>query len=583
MPVQGRAGGRLESPVPADISGFTELILHSLEEGVYGIDLDGRATFANPAATRMLGWSAEDIVGRFAHALIHHSRADGTPLPAAKCRIYAALDGTARRVDDEVLWSKDGTPIPVEYTSTPLRQDGRVVGAVVVFRDSRERLDQERSRREQADRMEYLARHDELTGLVTRTFFGDRLEHALARAERGAYPLALMFMDLDRFKLVNDTLGHEAGDQVLEHTAGCLLRSFRSADTVARLGGDEFMVLMEGVTREDALRAAERVVSSLGQPVRIGGQEMMISPSIGISLFPEHGADAPALRQAADAAMYRAKLDGGRAFRLFTPDMYAEARSRTELIDALQLAVARREFVLRYQPLVDMTSGKTESVEALLRWERPGHGLLEASHFIRQANETGLIVPIGQWVLSTACAQAREWRDAGAPDLKVAVNVGSRQLHPAGFADRVRRALSSSELEPDGLQIELTDSYFLDRSLGSLDTLVELRAIGVQVTLDDFGARHFPLRGLRSMPLDALKIDRTLVGSLGQDEGDTAIVRSLIALGHDLGMRVYAEGVETEDQRRLLRRAGCDAAGGYLISHPLSADDLARWLAEGAS
>jgi diguanylate cyclase (GGDEF)-like protein/PAS domain S-box-containing protein len=564
------------SDQPLEREAAADVILESIEEGVCGLDAEGRVAFLNHAATRILGWGQEEAIGKDLHALVHHTRADGTPYPVEECPIQrAAREGVPRRVDDEVLWRRNGDSIPVEYTATPMRENGRVTGAVVVFKDIRERLEAERQRREAAERFAYLARHDELTGLVSRAFFRDRLEHALRLAERREWCVALMFIDLDRFKWINDTLGHDAGDLVLQHVASCLQASVRKADTVARLGGDEFMVLMENVNEADAAGAAQRIATNLAGPLTVQGQECSIDSSIGVAMYPRDGRTEIELRHAADAAMYRAKLEPGAGFRFFTREMSDVARERIELVEALHRAVGRDELELHYQPQVDLARGGLVSVEALLRWRRPGHGLVDAGRWIGAAKSTGLIVPIGEWALRTACEQAARWRHDVQPGLRVAVNIGARELHPVDFAERVRETLEASGLEPGALEFEVAEEGIVERAR---PVLAALRDLGVTVILDDFGTGRFTMRGLDALPLDAVKIDRIIVANL-EDAGDQAVARSVIGLAHDVGLRVYAVGVETEAQREFLRANGCDAVEGYLISHPLSPEALERWLA----
>ena len=574
----GAAGGAVSTTDERLGRQTAGLILDAIDEGVYGVDVEGRITFLNPAAAAMLGWAYEEAVGADMHTLVHHSRPDGSPYPVADCPIQdACRRGVSHAAEDEVLWSRAGQPIPVTYTATPLRENGELVGGVVVFKDIRVRLELDRERLATNERLAHLARHDELTGLVGRAFFLDRLDHALARAERVKWAVALMFVDLDRFKAVNDTLGHDAGDLVLRHVATCLQSSVRGADTVARLGGDEFMILMEEVEEAQAAGAAQRIEAALARPFGVLDHELSMRSSIGVAMFPRDGTTQAELRKAADAAMYRAKLDPDHGFRFFTSDMSAAARERMELVEALGGAVERGELELEYQPQVDLVSGETVSVEAYMRWRRPGHGLLEAARWVPAAESAGLIVAMGQWALRAACERVRSWRDAGHDDLRVAVNVGARELYPGDFPDSVRRLLDEYGMHPNELEIEVADDALSDEAASAL---VTLRGLGVTVVLDDFGTGRIAARALAALPLDVVKIDGAIVANLEDGRSDRALARSVIQLAHDIGLRVYAEGVETEGQRAFLRDNGCDAAEGYLISHPLSPESLERWLAE---
>jgi diguanylate cyclase (GGDEF)-like protein/PAS domain S-box-containing protein len=400
-----------------------ELILNSAGEGIYGLDLEGKATFVNPAAAAMIGREVEELLGQYLHDVLHHSREDGSPYPREECPIYAALgDGSEHRVDHEVFWRKDGTSFPVEYVSTPILENGELAGAVVTFTDISER-------RRSEETIRHLAYHDPLTGLPNRTLLKDRLSLALAQAHRRGQMLAVMFMDLDRFKLINDTVGHAKGDQLLQMVGERLAGLVREGDTVARVGGDEFTLILPDVTRpEDAVDVAERILATLRHSWLLGAREFRITTSIGIALYPDDGTDMETLLRNADTAMYRAKDSGRDRHMLYTSGMNAAMAERLATESDLRRAVERGEFVLHYQPQVDLSSGRALGVEALLRWQHPKRGLVAPADFIPVAEETGLIVPMGEWVLRESAKQCRRWQDEGFADLRLAVNISPRQF-----------------------------------------------------------------------------------------------------------------------------------------------------------
>jgi diguanylate cyclase (GGDEF)-like protein len=426
-----------------------------------------------------------------------------------------------------------------------------------------------------------LAYHDALTGLPNRLLFNDRLALAVAQARRKGERLAVLFLDIDGFKAVNDSLGHNLGDLLLQGTAQRIQAALRAVDSVARLGGDEFILLLPGIRRvEEGARVAEKVLESLRAPIAVEGHELFVTASMGISVYPEDGEDVETLVKNADTAMYRAKEQGRDRYQLYTPAMNARALERMTLENSLRKALARGELLVHYQPLLDLASGRIHGVEALLRWKNPDKGeVLPASDFIAVAEVTGIIVPIGPFVLRAACRQARAWQRLGHANLRMAVNLSTRQLQQPDLVSQVKKACLEAELDPRMLDLEITENQPPPNEDALRETLLELKALGVRITIDDFGIAASSLRYLRRLPIDALKIDRLFVRDLLTSADETAIARAVIALAHSLQLQVVAEGVETEEQRALLTELGCDLVQGHLLSQPVSAHECTAILA----
>jgi diguanylate cyclase (GGDEF)-like protein len=424
--------------------------------------------------------------------------------------------------------------------------------------------------------LQHLATHDALTGLPNRVLLADRIEQAIAQADRNSRTFALLMVDLDRFKSINDSLGHEAGDALLREIAARLRASLRKVDTLARIGGDEFVIVLNGVaTLHDIEVVITSVLHAVGQPLELESLEVQTSPSIGVSVYPNDGTDPQTLLKHADAAMYHAKKMGRNTFQFFAPDMNAFTRERLELESALRSAVCRREFVLHYQPKVSFQSGHIVSVEALVRWNHPQRGLLPPGDFIPLAEETGLILPIGVWVLNEACRQLQKWHAAGLTHLRMAVNLSAQQFRDKSLLDAVRSALSDAELEPRFLEIELTETAVMQDAGHSAEILHALSELGVRISVDDFGTGYSSLSYLQRFPLNKVKIDRSFVREIVRSHGDSEIVRAIVSLAHSLHLAVIAEGVETEEQLDFLNRIGCDQYQGYFCSPPLPAAELA--------
>ena len=427
------------------------------------------------------------------------------------------------------------------------------------------------------ERLSFLAQYDVLTGLPNRALFYDRLRQAVVRAKREQAMVGLMFLDLDRFKQINDTLGHAAGDRVLRVVAERLKGFLREVDTIARLGGDEFTVIIEGVSQPEQLSGvAEKIRNALGEPVSLDGREMSVSASIGITLYPRDGEDIEHLIKNADIAMYHAKHRGGRQqFQFYDPGMASLAAEHLELETKLRRAIEKQEFVLHYQPVVDLASGRIAGMEALVRWQSPG-GLIPPANFIQLAEESGLILDIGRWVLHAACTQARKWQREGLPPLRLAVNLSPLQLRQENLVAMVAEILRESGLAAQHLELEITENTVMEQSRDTIATLTRLEHLGVQLSIDDFGTGYSSLAYLKQFPVHSLKIDRSFVRDVTADSDDAAIVSAMIAMAKNLGLSVVAEGVETRQQLEFLRKAGCDAYQGYYFSVPLPANAFAE-------
>jgi diguanylate cyclase (GGDEF)-like protein/PAS domain S-box-containing protein len=484
---------------------------------------------------------------------------------------HAALRGERQQVEHT---SHDGRIFRV-IGKPMVERDGAIWAGLALAQDITDLRATEATLRLNGERLAELSQLDDLTGLGNRALFRHRLSHALLRARRLESEVAVMFIDIDRFKAVNDTLGHQAGDQLLQAIAERLQSSVRAVDTVARWGGDEFAVLIEDVGSSDvATVALERIFGALGRPVVIDGAELRISASIGVALGPHDGARWDAVLGAADRAMYHAKSDGGRRHRFYDSEMHERSRERMATEAALHHALRREELVLHYQPAIELHSGKVASVEALVRWNHPDRGLLLPAEFIPLAEETGLAAEITEWVLHHACVQTKAWRDAGGPVVRVAVNSCSRELD-GGLLALVKRVLADTQLDGDALEIEITERFLGHDDTGRDTMLAELRGLGVQIALDDFGSGYSSLARLQSFPVDVLKVDRRFISGLPDD---AAIAGSIITLARNLQMRVIAEGVESQRQYAWLRDAGCDAAAGYLMCRPQPPEILGAWL-----
>lgn len=432
------------------------------------------------------------------------------------------------------------------------------------------------------EQIRHLAHYDALTGLPNRMLLQDRLHRAILDARRRDRMVGVLQVDLDRFKYINDTMGHQVGDILLETVAERVRSCIRQGDTVARQGGDEFSILLEALSQaQDAGFVAEKILVALSEPIRVDGQDFVVTASIGISLYPHDGADVQSLLMNSEAAMYHAKNEGRNTIQFFAAEMNSMARERLALEKDLRLALEKQEFLLHYQPQVDFGSGRIIGVETLIRWRHPQLGMVSPAKFIPLAEDTGLIIPIGDWVLRTACAQTRAWHDAGFRHLQVSVNLSARQFKQQNLSQAVRQVISETGLLPEFLELELTESILVQNPERAIATLHEMKAMGVRFSVDDFGTGYSSLSYLKRFPLDKLKIDQSFVRDISTDPSDAAITQAVIALGRSLGLQVIAEGVETADQLRFLFQNGCHGMQGYYFSKPLPAEQFAELLVEG--
>ncbi|CAH1385843.1 EAL domain-containing response regulator [Candidatus Nitrotoga sp. M5] len=428
---------------------------------------------------------------------------------------------------------------------------------------------------EKEDKLNHLAYHDDLTGLPSRALFNDRLVQALANSYRHGNKLGVLFIDLDNFKNVNDSLGHHAGDMLLKQVAVRFTACMREGDTVARLGGDEFVVILDSIASEDdAWMVSQKILKLMTKPIIIEGRELIVTCSIGIALYPKDGDDVKGLLQSADNALYLAKSKGRDNAQFCTAEMNAKALGRITLENCMRQAVMRQEFLLHYQPRVDLVSGEITGMEALVRWQHPVQGLLYPNTFIPVAEESGLIVPLGEWVLRTACEQNKAWQLAGLKPVNIAVNLSARQFKQQDLVEIVTRILKETELEPAYLELELTENMVMQNVEVAIDTLAQLRAIGVQLVIDDFGIGYSSLNYLKHLPISFFKIDMSFVREITTDRDDAIITKIIISMAHDLGLRVTAEGVETEEQKSFLCLHRCDEMQGYLFSKPIPAEEF---------
>ena len=548
-------------------------VIRSMTEALTVTDLEFRFISVNPAFTRMTGWREHEVVGRVASIL---NCAQHPPEHYLAMRESLERNGHWRGE----LWQrrKDNEEFLCWLELTEVRDaSGARTHFVGVLNDitDRKRAEQE---------LRYLANYDTLTGLPNRTLLSERLGHAIIRARRGNRKVAVLFLDLDRFKHVNDSMGHAAGDRMLKAAGSRLRHVVREGDTVARLGGDEFTVVLEDVAGNyEAEHIAQKVIAAFDQPLELdNGQEVVISPSIGISFYPDHGQVPTDLLKFADTAMYQAKERGRRTYMVYTEAMDAAARLRATTVAALRKALERNEFSLVYQPKLSLLDERITGVEALLRWRSEDLGNVPPTSFIPIAEETGMIIEIGDWVVGQACAQLARWREAGIRDITMSVNVSVLQLLRGELTQRLCDILAEHDIAPNQLELELTESMVMANAEQSITTLRQLKAVGVTLAIDDFGTGYSSLSYLKRLPIDALKIDKEFVGDITTDPDDEAITATVITMAHSLGLNVVAEGVESAEQVEYLREQGCDEIQGHWLSLPLPPDQCLTFLRDRA-
>ncbi len=543
---------------------YQALFEHSID-AIFLMRRDGSILSANAQACRLLGYTENELRTLGRRGLIE---------PDDPC-VAALLDehrreGAAR--GELKMRRKDATWVPVEVSSTTFRDRAGELCASLIIRDITDRKRAE-------EHIEYLAYHDELTGIPNRAHFQRAFEHTIATSQRQGLNSALLVVDLDRFKNINDIIGHEAGDQLLKQVAARLRTCLRDGDVLARLGGDEFVILMQDASSIDAVSAvANKILDATSRPLFIDEQEFLITASIGISTSPHDGTDLQTLLRNSDVAMYRVKESGKNGFQYFSPDMDAHGRERLSIESALGRALERHEFMLHFQPKMQVSSRNVAGMEALVRWHNPEKGLMQPGEFIAIAEETGMIVPIGDWVLTEACRQGQALRAAGHCNLRVAVNLSVRQLYDEGLARRISEILAQTGFPAENLELEITESMVMRDAEGAITLLQALRETGVRIAIDDFGTGYSSLAYLKRFPIDCVKIDRSFIRDLPENRDDASITRSIIAMAHNMKLEVVAEGVETVPQLDFLHAHGCDEIQGFLFSKPLGIDAFERFL-----
>jgi diguanylate cyclase (GGDEF)-like protein/PAS domain S-box-containing protein len=547
-----------------------QVTLDCIGDAVISTDIEGNIIFLNLVAEKMTGWSLKEVAGRPMADAFHIINATTRQIVPNLMARTAENDRAGHLPFNTILIRRDGSEICIADSVSPIHDhNGRVVGSVKVFRDMSDV-------QAMAEQIAHSAEHDFLTGLPNRLLLNDRIGQAIALAQRNQTKAALLFMDLDGFKHINDSLGHQTGDKLLQCVANRLLDCVRAPDTVSRQGGDEFIVLLQGVTRpEDASIAAKRLLSSLEETFSMGQNNLHITTSIGLSLYPDDGMDAETLIKNADTAMYQAKENGRQGFQFFKPEMNVRAVERQSIEEDLRRALERKEFTLHYQPKVNLATGAITGAEALLRWSHPTRGSVSPAQFIPIAEDSGLILPIGAWVLREACAQSQAWVNKGLPVVSMAVNVSAVEFRNPNFLNNLFAILNETGLDPNSLELEVTESVLMKNAELVASILQSLRAKGVRVAIDDFGTGYSSLSYLRKLPLDALKIDQSFVRQIADSPDEATIVNAIISMGRSLHLRVIAEGVETAEDLAFLQDHECDEAQGYYFSRPVPADQFA--------
>jgi diguanylate cyclase (GGDEF)-like protein/PAS domain S-box-containing protein len=553
--------------------------LNSIGDAVLCTDVEGNVTYLNLVAETMTGWSRTEAINQPLNQVF--KIIDGTTREIARDPMMMAVEQnrTVGLPMNCVLIRRDGYESVIEDSSAPIHdRKGRVIGAVIVFHDVSAAM-------ARSIQMTQSAQHDLVTNLPNRLLLNDRIRQATALAQRQRKQAAILFIDLDNFKFVNDSFGHAVGDKLLRSVAERLVSSIRASDAVSRQGGDEFVTLLSSIeSREAAATTARRILSALGRPHLIDSHVLQISASIGISVYPEDGQDMETLVDNADTAMYSAKESGRNNYQFFNIEMNQRAVERQSMEETLRRALDCEEFLLHYQPKVSLESGRITGVEALIRWQPAGKELVPPEQFVPLAEENGgLIVRLGKWVLREACSQARIWQDAGLEPVSVAINVSATEFSDPDLITRIRSALEETRLDPRYLEVELTESVLMKDVEATASVLRELKAMGVRLAIDDFGTGYSSLSYLQRLPIDTLKIDRSFIQRITTDPGDSVVVSAIIKLAESLKLLVVAEGIETEEQRSYLMSQNCHEGQGFLFSRPVEADKFAELLASWAN
>ncbi|MGH8503650.1 MAG: putative bifunctional diguanylate cyclase/phosphodiesterase [Gammaproteobacteria bacterium] len=563
----GRAKERAAEMALKDSEEKLRLIMEHVSDLIMMVDTQGRRLYASASYQALFGHSGV-MLGTDSFAEVH---------PEDKERVRRVFretvaTGIGRRCEYRLVLNERGVRY-LESQGSVIRNDaGDVAKIVVVSRDVTERKQSEA-------RIQYLAHSDGLTGLPNRTLLADRIGQMLAQNDRHGDSLALLFIDLDHFKTINDSLGHQVGDKLLKQVAGRLSQCMRKSDFLARLGGDEFLMAVGDIRHaQDVALIAQKIVTSIAHSYSVGDHALSTSCSVGISIYPDDGRDVQTLMRNADMAMYHAKERGHNHYQFFSQEMEARAAERLMLGNTMQRALERDEFELHYQPCIELATGRITGVEALIRWRHPELGLLSPARFIPLAEETGMILPIGDWVLRTACAQMHQWQQQGLDGLRLAVNLSARQFRQADLPQQIAAALTNAGVETQTLELEITESMAMQDPERAREVLRELKSMGIGLSIDDFGTGYSSLSYLKRFPLRSLKVDRSFVDGIPGDAHDVAITRATIALAKSLGLYVIAEGVETKAQQRFLANAGCELGQGYLFGKPAPAADVEKLL-----
>jgi diguanylate cyclase (GGDEF)-like protein/PAS domain S-box-containing protein len=550
-----------------------QVTLNSIGDAVVSTDVLGIVTFLNPVAEAMTGWHAAEAIGqpfnhvfRIVDVLDHRRALDPMTLVIEKNQKLSLPEGS-------ILIRRDGTESPIEDSTAPIHdRRGRVTGGVMVFHDVTQA-------RAMSQKLSHLAQYDYLTDLPNRLLLNDRLSQAISVAHRNQQQLAVLFIDVDRFKHVNDSLGHPIGDKLLLSIAQRLVASVRSSDTISRQGGDEFVVLLSSVTHAaDAAFSAQKILTVAATPHRVEEHDMQITVSVGISIYPEDGANAETLLKNADIAMLSAKDNGRNNYQFFRPAMNEHALERQSIEGSLRHALDRGEFELHYQPKLDLVTGTLTGAEALIRWHQPERGIVFPQDFIPIAEQCGYIVPIGRWVLREACRQRRFWLKEHLAAIPIAINISAVELRSNNFVGHVHEILQETGLDPQYLEFELTETAFMQDPQSTIAVLRALKDMGIRLTLDDFGTGYSSLSYLKRFPINALKIDKSFVQGVCVDSNDSKLVSAVINLGRSFHLHVIAEGVETRDQFLALQAQNCAEGQGYYFQKPVAANEFAKLL-----
>ncbi|MFU1795160.1 EAL domain-containing protein [Paenibacillus azoreducens] len=542
-----------------------ELILNSAGEGIFGLDLEGNITFCNPAGEAMLGYETKgELIGQPCSVIFNGEKGGRIEACGIGQRKWNKLH------TDDRFYRKDNSSFPVEYVISSIKEGDNIVGDVVTFKDITQRKQME-------EEIKYHAYFDSVTDLPNRVLLKDRLNQGIKYAQMNGGKLALLYLDLDRFKFINDTLGHTYGDLLLRDVAKRLSACIPKSATVSRQGGDEFTIFLPNINgKKDIMKVVNQVIASFAEPFYVKENEVYIKTSIGISLFPDHGDTSETLIKNADTAMYKSKEISGNSYHFFSMGMDTRTFEIVKFENALYKALDQNELMIYYQPQINYETQTIVGVEALLRWKHPTEGMVAPDEFIPIAEETGLIVPIGEWVLRNACMQIKEWHKMGLPHISVSVNLSARQFEQNNLFSIVKNILKKTDLSPEYLHLEVTENQIIKNSDVTLKTMEQLKRLGINIAIDDFGTGYSSLGYLKNFPISTLKIDKSFVQDIIKDDDNAAITNTIVTLAQNLNLNVIAEGVETKEQAEFLAARSCYLMQGYYFSRPMKAEDIAK-------